>query len=70
MPNCWTTDIIRMIQGMRPRVVITGHENELGHSIDHREAYWRTYERLEGSPAPCVLMAWGESYHYKPEISP
>jgi L-ascorbate metabolism protein UlaG (beta-lactamase superfamily) len=66
MPNCWTTDLIRMIRGMQPRLVITGHENELGHSIDHREANWRTYERLEGSQAPWVLMTWGESYRYSP----
>ncbi|MBT3268466.1 hypothetical protein HN371_15020 [Candidatus Poribacteria bacterium] len=77
MPNCWTTDIVRMIHGVRPAVVITGHENEMAHTIDHREPYWLTYERQLGSDrwggsrhvgydAPLVLMSWGESFHHSP----
>lgn len=71
MPNCWTTDIVRLVEGVDPRLVITGHENELGHTIDHREPYWLTYERKEGSERfggsrevgydhPLVVMTWGE----------
>ena len=77
MPNCWTTDIVRLIDGTRPSVVITGHENEMGHTIDHREPYWLTYERQTGSDrwggsqdvgydTPLVLMTWGESFAYTP----
>ena len=77
LPNCWTTDIVRAVDGFDPAVVITGHENEMGHTIDHREPYWLTYERRSGSArfggdpdvgyqAPLVLMTWGESYHYEP----
>jgi len=77
MPNCWTTDIVRMILGFNPVVVITGHENEMGHTIDHREPYWLTYQRKVGSDRfggsrtvgysrPLVLMTWGESFHYLP----
>jgi len=65
MPNCWTTDILRMIRGFGPKLVITGHENELGHSIDHREPYWMTYDLLDESDAPFLLMTWGESFHYQ-----
>jgi L-ascorbate metabolism protein UlaG (beta-lactamase superfamily) len=75
MPNCWTMDIARMISGFDPQLVITGHENEMGHTVDHREPYWLSYERKTGSaqvgggkgegyPQPSVLMTWGESYHY------
>lgn len=66
MPNCWTTDILRMVRGIAPQLIITGHENELGHTIDHREPYWLTYSRLQDSPSPQVLMTWGESFHYIP----
>ncbi|MBT7098935.1 hypothetical protein HN937_16270, partial [Candidatus Poribacteria bacterium] len=77
MPNCWTTDIVRVVDGTRPAVVITGHENEMGHTIDHREPYWLTYERQTGSDrfggssdvgydTPLVLMTWGESFHFEP----
>lgn len=79
MPNCWTTDIARMVKGFDPALVITGHENEVGHTIDHREPYWLTYQRKTGSSRfggdpkvgyshPLVLMTWGESYHYRPGL--
>ncbi len=78
MPNCWTTDIARVAKGFNPVLIITGHENEMGHTIDHREPYWLTYQRKEGSDrfggsseigydTPLILMTWGESYHYKKE---
>ncbi|MFC2124081.1 MBL fold metallo-hydrolase [Bacteroidota bacterium] len=75
MPNCWTTDIVRVAKGFDPAIIITGHENEMGHTIDHREPYWLTYQRRTGSERfggskdvgydhPLILMAWGESYHF------
>ncbi len=75
LPNCWTTDIVRVAKGFDPRLIITGHENEMGHSIDHREPYWLSYQRQTGSDRfggsidvgysqPLILMTWGESYHY------
>jgi L-ascorbate metabolism protein UlaG (beta-lactamase superfamily) len=76
LPNCWTTDIVRVARGFDPALIITGHENEMGHTIDHREPYWLTYqrrtasERFGGDPnvgydTPLIPMAWGESYLYK-----
>jgi L-ascorbate metabolism protein UlaG (beta-lactamase superfamily) len=78
MPNCWTTDIVRVAKGFNPAIIITGHENEMGHTIDHREPYWLTYQRRKGSERfggkidvgythPLILMTWGESFHYKRE---
>jgi len=77
MPNCWSMDIARVVKGFDPQLVITGHENEMGHKIDKRVPYWLTYERKTGSeqfggdphvgyPHPLVVMTWGEKYHYKP----
>lgn len=76
LPNCWTSDIVRVASGFDPVLIITGHENEMGHTIDHREPYWLTYQRREGSDrfggsrdvgyhTPLILMTWGESYHFK-----
>lgn len=76
LPNCWTTDIVRAVRGFDPELVITGHENEMGHTIDHREPYWLTYQRKTGSDRfggsrlvgydkPLMVMTWGESYHYQ-----
>ena len=65
MPNCWTTDIVRMAKGFKPRVIIPGHQNEMGHTIDHREPHWLTYNRLSRSPYPIVPMSWGEKFRYE-----
>ncbi len=65
-PNCWTPDIHRVLRGFNSKLVITGHENEMGHTIDHRESNWLTYTRLKGSEIPFLLLTWGESFHYIP----
>lgn len=76
LPNSWTSDIARAVRGFDPELVITGHENEMGHTIDHREPYWITYERKTGSDyrggsrlvgydSPLLVMTWGEFYHYR-----
>lgn len=55
----------RVEKGFRPNIIIPGHENELGHSIDHRESYWLNDVRLgDKSVFPWVQMVWGEKYHY------
>ena len=63
LPNVWTTDISRMIDGVKPRVVVPGHENELGHNFEHREPYAQAYERLEGVGCDWHVLAWGERVH-------
>ncbi len=65
LPNAWANGLDRIIRGVRPELIITGHENEMGHSVDHREDYTQTYNRLFGSPRPAIVMAWGEGYHYR-----
>ena len=65
MINCWANSLPETINGFNPKMVITGHENELGHSIDHREAYWLSYEKLEAVKQPKCLMTWAECYWYK-----
>ena len=69
MPNCWIHDFERHLRGFAPKMLITGHENELGeHSIDHREAYWITMKKMElmsDLHIPNVLMTWGEWYDYQ-----
>ena len=65
--NCWPRGLPRMLKKVAPKVVITGHENELGHKIDHREANWLTYVRLRELLTPFVHMTWGEHFHYQHE---
>jgi ketosteroid isomerase-like protein/glyoxylase-like metal-dependent hydrolase (beta-lactamase superfamily II) len=67
LPNVWTTDIHRMLRGVKPRVVIPGHENELGHNFEHREPYAQAYEKLDRlETGTWQIMAWGERVHIDP----
>jgi len=51
-----------IVPGVNPSWVFTGHENEMEHSIDHREAYWLTFRRMYEVKHPYIVLAWGESY--------
>ena len=63
--NCWSMDIAEAIKGFNPRYVLTGHENEMGHTIDHREAFWLTFQKLQPVSHDYVVMAWGEWFSFK-----
>lgn len=63
--NGWTNNLHRIVRGVNPSLVIPGHENEMTHAIPHREEYTQDYERMFGLHYPFIVMAWGESYHYK-----
>ena len=64
--NCWVNSMQRTIDGFAPKLLITGHENEMEHSIDHRESYWMTMKKMEKiNGVDNVLMTWGEWYWYK-----
>ncbi len=66
MPNCWTFNPPRVVKGFKPKLVITGHENELKHPVYQREPYWRSYDKLQKCSVPSLVMTWGESFHYLP----
>ena len=64
LPNVWTDDLSRMIRGVRPRVLIPGHENELGHNFEHREPYAQAFEKLEQErDVEWHVLALGERVH-------
>ena len=63
--NCWSYQIADAIKGFNPRYVVTGHENEMGHTIDHREAFWLTFQKMEPVEHDYVVMAWGEWFSFK-----
>jgi L-ascorbate metabolism protein UlaG (beta-lactamase superfamily) len=62
--NCWTLRLKEFVDDFDPQLVITGHENEMGHTIDHREPYWLSFQKLGQINKPYVLMTWGEHYKY------
>jgi len=73
MPNAWTMDISRIARGFNPKLVVPGHELELGHTVWDRLPYWGddkylelNYAELKKSKYPVLVLIWGESYHYIP----
>lgn len=73
LPPCWTNEIFRIAKGFNPRLILPGHENELGHPMDDRVPFWGdaeflqlTYPELKRSDYRTIVMTWGESIHYVP----
>jgi len=64
MVDCWIDKMKDIIADFNPKLVITGHENEMGHSIDHREPFWLTYYKMEEVKKPYLILGWGEWFHY------
>ena len=64
MVQCWMMPMKKFVSDVKPSLVICGHENEMGHTIDHREAYWLTFRRMAEVEVPYIVIAWGESYLY------
>jgi L-ascorbate metabolism protein UlaG (beta-lactamase superfamily) len=59
--NCFTAEFDRMIRGVRPSLVVTGHENEMAHFPDHRETFWRSFQQFRGIESqPMAILCWGE----------
>lgn len=73
MTNCWTNDILRLVRGFNPKLVLPGHENEVGHPLWDRVPYWgdEDYLNLNYSETKAEFsvlpMVWGESYKYQPD---
>ena len=74
MPNAWTMDIFRIVRGFNPKLVMPGHEIEMGHTVWDRLPYWGddeylelNYAQLKKSKYPVLVTVWGESYHYVPK---
>jgi glyoxylase-like metal-dependent hydrolase (beta-lactamase superfamily II) len=73
MTNAWTMDIFRMVKGFNPKLVMPGHEIEMGHTVWDRLPFWGddeylklNYAELKKSEYPVVVTVWGESYQYIP----
>ncbi len=61
--HSWAQPVMSFVTKFKPKILVTGHENELHHSIDHREPYWLNYRRMEGVNTPIVYMTWGEWFN-------
>ena len=60
--NCWTQPLKELVDGFNPKLVISGHENEMGHTINHRESFWLSFQDLKTIGRDYVIMGWGEGF--------
>jgi len=64
----WLPRPVTIINGFAPKFIITGHENEMRHTVDHRMGYWLTFINFDDHhqiTTPYISMAWGEWYDFK-----
>ena len=64
--NGWNPELDALVRSFNPRVVLSGHENEMFHGIDHREALWLTQYKFDtlAFPMPAYTLVWGERFRY------
>lgn len=60
--NSWVNDFNRVLEGIKPGIVLTGHEAELGHELIKRKTFFYSHElaRISGD-AQLNVLCWGES---------
>jgi len=63
--NCWTSPLKELVDGFNPKLVISGHENEMGHTISHRESFWLSFQDMKTIGRDYVIMGWGEGFRCK-----
>ncbi|MBM3288979.1 MAG: MBL fold metallo-hydrolase [Candidatus Hydrogenedentes bacterium] len=73
MTNCWSNDLLRIVRGFDPQLVVPGHENELGHQMNDRVPFWGDAQFLQlnlsevKAQYPTLTMTWGETYRFTPK---
>ena len=65
--HSWIPELEKTVESIKPQLMVVGHENEMEHSIDHRESYWLSFRRFNQVITPYMVMAWGESCTYRLE---
>lgn len=63
--NCWTSPLKELVDGFNPKLVVSGHENEMGHTINHRESFWLSFQDMKLIGRDYVIMGWGEGFRCK-----
>ena len=64
LPNCWTPLPLRFAKGVKPALILPGHENEMAHTVPHREDWTQTFTRFEGAEGLMLPLCWGEEVLY------
>lgn len=60
IPNCWCPNLALLLEYVKPALMISSHEHEVGHPVIGRREYGELYKVLPTVNVPFVVPAWGE----------
>ena len=60
IPNCWCPNLALLLEYVKPQLMISSHEHEVGHPVHGRREYGELYKVLPTVNVPFVVPAWGE----------
>ena len=65
MVNTWTQQPDRMNKGLRPRIILPGHINEMNHPIKSRISFEKSYRLWKDGGKKVIHLFWSEPYKYR-----
>lgn len=66
IPNCWCPNLALLLNFVKPKLMISSHEHEVGHPVAGRREYGELYKVLPTVGVPFVVPAWGEKVVWPP----
>lgn len=66
IPNCWCPNLALLMNYVKPKLMISSHEHEVGHPVTGRREYGELYKVLPTVGVPFVVPAWGEKVAWPP----
>lgn len=62
--NTWTASPQRISNGVKPKVILPGHINEMSHKISGRIPYWKSYNLWKDVDSKVIYLFIGEPFHF------
>ncbi len=60
IPNIWCPNLKPLLDYIKPALILSGHEHEIGHPVEGRRPYSYVYRVLRAVGLPYAVPAWGE----------
>jgi len=60
IPNIWCPNLKPLLEHIKPALVLSSHEHEVGHPVEGRRPYSYVYRVLRAVGLPYAVPAWGE----------
>ncbi len=64
IPNIWTPNMATLLRVVKPKLIFSSHEHEVGHPSSGRRSYDYVYKVLRTIKVPYAVPMWGESVRW------